>query len=244
MAEFRPLNYQEKARLHLGFVADPQLGSRLARKRRPGSAEFHTITIILKKTCQGGTTTAIKDVVRRLVLIFLCICAWVTSTITVQAAGLAPSESRFYYKKTSGGTGSARIVRRYWKVRTVHPLAKVDPRIDPKLRRAATIAEERAHARSKARCWHYVKHALVAAGVINSYPKTAYAHQAGEELSRTYGFKRLSIRDPYSAPLGSVLVYGGRGHVEIRTKDGFASDYHSKNACFYPLLAVYGKFSS
>lgn len=164
--------------------------------------------------------------------------------MTTQAAGLAPSESRFYYKETSGKTGAARIVRRYWKVRIVHPLAKVDPRIDPKLRRAATIAEERAHARSKARCWHYVKHALVAAGVINSYPKTAYAYQAGEELSRNYGFKRLPIRDPYSAPLGSVLVYGGRGHVEIRTKDGFVSDYHSKNACFYPLLAVYGKFSS
>ena len=32
------------------------------------------------------------------------------------------------------------------------------------------------------------------------------------------------------------------GHVEIRTEDGFVSDYHSKYRCFYPLLAVYGKF--
>ena len=47
--------------------------------------------------------------------------------------------------------------------------------------------------------------ALVAAGVIDSYPKTAYASEAGEELVRDYGFKRLSIRDPYAAPLGAVV---------------------------------------
>jgi len=47
-------------------------------------------------------------------------------------------------------------------------------------------------------------------------------------------------------PIGAVLVYGNktRGHVEIRTKDGFVSDYHSKYRCFYPLIAVYGKFGS
>lgn len=86
----------------------------------------------------------------------------------------------------------------------------------------------------------------MAAGAVQSYPKTAYAAEAGDELVRSYGFQRLSVRDPYSAPLGSVLVYGnrGRGHVEIRTSDGFVSDYHSKNACFYHLIAVYGKFSS
>lgn len=127
-----------------------------------------------------------------------------------------------------------------------HPPAQIDPRIDPRLRRAATIAQERANARSKSRCWHYVKTALVASGVIPSYPKTAYASDAGEELVRKYGFRRLPVRNPYSAPLGSILVYGtrSRGHVEIRTKDGFVSDYQSKSACFYPLLAVYGKFTS
>jgi hypothetical protein len=111
---------------------------------------------------------------------------------------------------------------------------------------AATIAQERANARSKARCWHYVKEALVAAGVVKSYPKTAYAAEAGDELVRSYGFTRLAVRDPYSAPVGAVIVYGSRsrGHVEIRTRDGFVSDYHSKNACFYPLIAVYAKLSS
>jgi hypothetical protein len=183
--------------------------------------------------------------VRRLAfLAFLCGCGLALSVTATRAAGIAPSQTRFYYKETSGKIGSARIIRRYWKTQIVYPSAKVDPRIDPKLRRAATIAEERAHARSKARCWNYVKHALLAAGVVNSYPKTAYAYEAGDELTRNYGFKRLPVRDPYSAPLGAVLVYGGRGHVEIRTKDGFVSDYHSKYRCFYPLIAVYGKFSS
>lgn len=132
----------------------------------------------------------------------------------------------------------------HWKVPVTHPAARIDPRIDPKLRHAAAIAEERSTTRTKSRCWQYVKEALLAAGAVNSYPQTAYAYQAGEELSRNYGFSRLSVRDPYAAPLGAVLVYGGRGHVEIRTRDGFASDYHSKNRCFYPLIAAYGKFTS
>ena len=116
------------------------------------------------------------------------------------------------------------------------------------MRKAATIAQERANARSKARCWRAVKEALVASGVIKSYPKTNYASQAGEELVRDFGFKRLSVRDQFAAPIGSVLVFAegsnGAGHVVIRTKTGFASDYWTKNRCKYPLLAVYGKFSS
>jgi hypothetical protein len=83
---------------------------------------------------------------------------------------------------------------------------------------------------------------------VSSYPKTNYACEAGEELVHNFGFKRLSMRDPYAAPVGAVIVYGrgshGAGHVELRTRDGFVSDYHSKNRCFYPVLAVYGKFSS
>lgn len=159
---------------------------------------------------------------------------------------MAGSSSRFYYK-SSGGVQSARIIRRYW-VQTVHPSARIDARLDPRLGKAATIAQERANARTKARCWRYVKQALVASGAVSSYPKTNYAFQAGDELVRNHGFKKLSMRDPYAAPLGAVIVYGkgsrGAGHVEIRTKNGFVSDYHSKNRCYYPVLAVYGKFSS
>ena len=179
-------------------------------------------------------------------LVFLSICSLAFAT-AVQAEGLTRSSSRFYYKGQSGQVSSARIVRRYF-VPKVHPPASVDSRLDPRLRRAATIAQERANARTKARCWRYVKQALLAAGVVNTYPKTNYACQAGEELVQNYGFKKLSMRDPYAAPVGAVIVYGkgsrGAGHVEIRTKNGFVSDYHSKNRCFYPVLAVYGKFSS
>ena len=136
-------------------------------------------------------------------------------------------------------------MRHYW-VPTGHPDATVDSRLDPRLRRAATIAQERANARSRARCWQYVKQALVESGVISSYPKTSYASQAGDELVRSYGFKRLPVRDQFAAPVGSVLVFGhgAAGHVVIRTKSGFVSDYWTKNRCKYPLVAVYGKFSS
>ena len=171
-------------------------------------------------------------------------CALFASALRAEV--LQESTKKFVYKDSSGQVTSVRIIHHYWKQPIVHPFAKIDPRLDPKLARAATLAQERAHADSQAACWHYVKHALFSAGVVDSYPKTAYAAEAGDELMHSYGFKRLPIRDPYAAPIGAVLVYGNRihGHVEIRTKDGFVSDYHSKNRCFYPLIAVYGKFGS
>lgn len=199
-----------------------------------------------KKPLSFGMSSAIKTAVRlSWSFLLTTVASFVFLAHPADAEGLVKSETKkFVYKDASGKVTSVRVIRRYWRKQIVHPLAKVDPRIDPKLCRAATIAQERANAHSRAQCWHYVKQALIAAGVVNSYPTSAYAYQAGEELTRVYGFKKLPVRDPYAAPLGAVLVYGGRGHVEIRTKDGFASDYYSKNRCFYPLLAVYGKFSS
>jgi hypothetical protein len=178
-------------------------------------------------------------------LIALCFAA--VSATTSEAGGLVRSSSRFYYQDQSGAVVGARIIRRY-HVPVSRPAASVDPRIDARLRKAASFAQERAHARTKARCWRYVKQALVATGAVDSYPKTNYGFQAGEELVRNYGFKKLPMRDPYAAPVGAVIVYGkgagGAGHVELRTTDGFASDYRSKNRCFYPVIGVYAKFSS
>src|SRR5204863_413347 len=83
-----------------------------------------------------------------------------------------------------------------------------------------------------------VKDALLASGVISSRPTTAYAKQAGQELVSNYGFRKLAVSDPYQAPIGSVLVYNASrtaGHVEIRTKDGFVSDFRSKTPSRRPL---------
>jgi hypothetical protein len=180
------------------------------------------------------------------VLTLSCAGSFAFFVSPLRAEGLQQSTKKFVYHDASGQVTSVRVIHHYWKTPIVHPFGKIDPRLDPKLAQAATFAQERSHADSQAHCWHYVKHALVAAGVINSYPKTAYAAEAGDELMHSYGFRRLPIRDPYAAPIGAVLVYGNKnhGHVEIRTKTGFVSDYHSKNRCFYPLIAVYGKFGS
>jgi hypothetical protein len=183
--------------------------------------------------------------VRLVTVLTILIAAFFALLVSsVRAEGLERSTKKFVYKDKSGRVTAVKVMHRYWTKPIVRPFAKIDPQLDPKLARAATLAEERSNAHSKGACWHYVKHALVSSGIINSYPKTAYAAEAGDELMHSYGFKRLPIRDPYAAPIGAVLVYGNRsrGHVEIRTKDGFVSDYHSKNRCFYPLIAVYGKF--
>jgi hypothetical protein len=151
---------------------------------------------------------------------------------------------KFDYTDPSGKKQSVEIVDKYYPKKIVQPIAKADPSIDPKLRRAATIAEERARAHSLKKCWAFVKEALVAAGVVKSRPETPLAKQAGQELVKTYGFKKLPVTDPYQAPVGSVLVYGAKrapGHVEIRTETGFVSDFRSKIPSRRPLLGVFAK---
>jgi hypothetical protein len=162
------------------------------------------------------------------------------------AAGLKKdSKWTFFFKNASGKEKSAEVVTQYQPRKIVYSVAKIDPSIDPRLRRAATIAEERARAHSRKRCWHYVKEALVASGAVHSRPTSVFAKDAGQELVRNYGFKKLSVRDPFKAPVGSVLVYGASrrkaGHVELRTKDGFVSDFRSRTPSHRPLLGVYAK---
>ena len=174
--------------------------------------------------------------------LLLLACSFVLAA-TVRVDG-SPAKSQFAFKDAHGKTQSASVVSNYYPKKLVYPSAKIDRRLDPKLMRAATIAQERSHAHSRSRCWQYVKEALLASGAVGSYPKTAYAKDAGQELVSTFGFKKLAVRDPFKAPVGAVLVYGARraaGHVEIRTKDGFVSDFRSKIPSPRPLIGVYAK---
>ena len=152
--------------------------------------------------------------------------------------------SHFSFKSAQGKKESVPVITDYYPKRIVYPYAKIDRRIDNRLVQAATVAQERAHAHSRSRCWHYVKDALLASGAIDSRPKTELARDAALELVSNYGFKRLSVTDPFAAPVGSVLVYGTArsvGHVEIRTKDGFVSDFRSPTPSKRPLMGVYAK---
>jgi hypothetical protein len=152
--------------------------------------------------------------------------------------------SRFNFKTAGGKKESVPVITQYYPNQIVYPYGKIDRHIDGRLTQAATIAQERAHAHSRSRCWHYVKDALLASGVIDSRPKTELARDAASELVSNYGFKRLPVSDPFSAPVGSVLVYGTArsvGHVELRTRDGFVSDFRSKTPSRRPLLGVYAK---
>jgi hypothetical protein len=152
--------------------------------------------------------------------------------------------ARYRYTTPAGKKESAPVITQYYPKRIVYPVAKVDRHIDRKLMQAATIAQERAHAHSRSMCWHYVKEALLASGVIDSRPKSEFAKDAAQDLVSNYGFKKLSVKDPFAAPLGSVLVYGANrtaGHVEIRTRDGFVSDFRSRTPSPRPLLGVYAK---
>jgi hypothetical protein len=180
-----------------------------------------------------------------LALYFTVLTGFILLTATAaQSQVLESAKSKFIFKDANGKTDSAEIVTKYQPKKIVHPFAKSDQAIDPKLMRAASIAEERAHAHSREQCWHYVKEALLASGIIGSYPKTAYAKEAGKELVTSYGFKKIAVGDPFKAPVGAVLVYAsskGAGHVEIRTKDGFVSDFKSRIPSPRPLIGVYTK---
>jgi hypothetical protein len=152
--------------------------------------------------------------------------------------------AHYNFKTPDGRQESVPVITHYYPNQIVHPLGTTDKHLDPKLMRAATIAQERAHAHSRSMCWHYVKEALLASGVIDSRPKSELARDAAQDLVSNYGFKKLSVRDPFAAPIGSVLVYGTNrsvGHVEIRTKDGFVSDFRSPTPSHRPLIGVYAK---
>jgi hypothetical protein len=116
-------------------------------------------------------------------------------------------------------------------------------RYDARMIHAAEIAAARARKHSTSRCWHFVKDALVAAHIISSRPVTEYAKEAGGELTRDFGFQKIGESDPYKAPLGSVIVYGGSGagHVELRTAAGFVSDFVSEKPSTRPLIGIYVK---
>ena len=115
--------------------------------------------------------------------------------------------------------------------------------MDERMIEAMRLAERNARGRSIHRCWRYVKRALKAAELVECYPQTALAKQAAVELPERYGFERLDVDDPFEAPVGSVLVYGGRGagHVEFRTKTGFVSDHASRKPSPRPLIGVFVK---
>jgi hypothetical protein len=202
----------------------------------------------------------IRRVNRLNLLAGLSLSALVLSTTAARAQTLAPARlhlgdgvhaktettrtPRYVFKTPDGKRESAPIVTEYYPKQIVHPFANVDRHLDPKMARAVTIAQERAHAHSRSLCWRYVKDALLASGVIDSRPKSEYAREAADELVTNYGFKKLAVNDPFSAPVGSVLVYGPQravGHVELRTKDGFVSDFKSPTPSKRPLIGVYAK---
>lgn len=114
---------------------------------------------------------------------------------------------------------------------------------DKRMIRAAEIASARARAHSTSWCWRSVKDALLAAKIVDTRPTSGYAKQAAAELTKSYGFRRIRETNPYKAPIGSVLVYGGRGagHVEFRTRLGFVSDFVSLKPSPRPLIGIFVK---
>src|SRR6266404_2290364 len=90
--------------------------------------------------------------------------------------------SHFTFKTPGGKKESAPVISQYYPKQMVYPFGKVDRHLDSRLMQAASIAQERAHAHSRSRCWHYVKEALLASGAIDSRPKTELARDAAQEL--------------------------------------------------------------
>src|SRR5207237_1971399 len=120
-------------------------------------------------------------------VIFLCCMAFCPrQAVALNRWPATPTKPRFVYKDASGKVTSADVVEKYYLKKIAQPFAKAGSQIDPKLCRAATIAEERARAHSHCLCWRFVKEALVAAGVVRSRPETLVAKQVGQELVNKY----------------------------------------------------------
>src|SRR5437762_9938577 len=114
--------------------------------------------------------------------------------------------THYSYRTPAGKKESIPVITHYYPKQIVYPFAKIDRHLDGKLMQAVTIAQERAHAHSRSMCWHYVKEALLASGVIDSRPKSELAKDAAQDLVINYGFKRLSVSDPFAADRKSTRL--------------------------------------
>jgi len=113
-----------------------------------------------------------------------------------------------------------------------------------------SVAGSKPSSRSDGRCAMYVSLALHQAGCHQPGKpeiRSGSAHNLGPSLAAN-GFRNLmaggslpSGRNLQSLPPGAVLVYSGgeHGHVEIRSKNGFISDYFSQ----YPVTGTSGAVS-
>ena len=157
-------------------------------------------------------------------------------TAVLLLLGMSVSAEDSLYRERESRTLGERL-RRFFGPKSA------EVRYDERMIRAAEIAMRRAEPKKTWYCWRYVKKALLAAGVVDSYPSSAWAKNAGEELCRKYGFTKLDLRDPYDAPVGAVIVYGGKdaGHVELRSDTGFVSDFVSPTPYPRPLVGIYVK---
>jgi hypothetical protein len=163
------------------------------------------------------------------------ICLILAALALLAPGALAASSGSLYDSKTAQKLDVS-------KLSLFGPLASRF-RYDKRMIHAAEIAAIRARSHSTSRCWHFVKDALVAAQIIPTRPKTEYAKQAATELTTSYGFRRIRETNPYKAPVGSVLVYGGNGagHIEFRTPQGFVSDFVSLKPSPRPLIGIFVK---
>jgi len=118
-----------------------------------------------------------------------------------------------------------------------------EAQMDERMLEAVRVAERSARRRSINRCWRFVKRALQEAELVECYPQTALAKEAAVELPERYGFKQIEVDTPHDAPVGAVIVYGGRGagHVELRSKTGFVSDHASRKPSPRPMIGVFIK---
>ncbi len=130
-----------------------------------------------------------------IVILLCCVAFCPRQASALNMSPSTPPKPRFVYKDASGKPASADVVEKYYPKKIVQPFPKGDSHIDPKLCRAATIAEERARAHSHCLCWRFVKEALVAAGVVKSRPQTLLAKQAGQKnFECRILMKRRSVR--------------------------------------------------
>jgi hypothetical protein len=93
-------------------------------------------------------------------LFYSRLCCAVFCPRPAAALNFSAPKPKFGYTDASGKNQSIEIVDKYYPKKIVQPFAG-NSTIDPKLRRAATIAEERARAHSLSKCWRYVKEALL-----------------------------------------------------------------------------------
>ena len=157
-----------------------------------------------------------------------------------------PQPSKFVFKDASGKATSVDVIQSYQSTKIGRPFATADRQasIQNRCGAAAPIAEERAHAHSSMATPARSKGGPPCIRRDQLPPEDRIRERGGSGISQQLWLPKAAGERSVSSAGGFGPVDNANraaGHVEIRTNNGFVSDFRLETPSRRPLLGVFVK---